>query len=96
MAHHVGSLVRERDGQDPIGRESILHQAGDAGGEYTRLAGAGPCEHEQGAFPVLNGRMLLRVEGDLQSALLSTTGNSMRKLAPESECSSIIVPSCIS
>ena len=56
VAHLLGRLVGEGDGEDPPRRRVAGgQQVGDAAGQHPRLARAGPGHHQQRAAPVHHG-----------------------------------------
>jgi hypothetical protein len=63
LAHLVGGLVGERDGQDPERVDaSFVDQVGDAVGEYPGLAGSGPGHDEERAVAMDDGIELIGVQ----------------------------------
>ncbi len=60
--HLAGGAARERQQQDPLGRDAAIDQVRDPAGERPGLARAGPGDHQQRPAEVLDGRSLLRVE----------------------------------
>ena len=62
LAHFVGGLVGEGDGEDVPGGDAGGDEIGDAAGDDAGLAGAGAGEDEQGAVDVVDGGALLGVQ----------------------------------
>jgi hypothetical protein len=63
LAHLLGGLVGEGDGQDGVGRDAFLgDEPGDAAGDDAGLARAGSGQNEQGAFSGLDGGALFRIQ----------------------------------
>ena len=62
LAHLVGGLVGERDGEDPRGVHALVDEVGDAVREHPGLAGAGAGDDEQRAAAVDDGVELVGVE----------------------------------
>ena len=62
VAHLVGGLVGERDGQDPRRVHALVDQVGDAVGQDPGLARAGPGDDEQRPAAVDDGVELVGVE----------------------------------
>ena len=67
--HLVRGAAREREEQNPLGRNAALDQVGDAIDERARLAGSGAGDDEQRPFFVRGGRPLFGVQlrGDVAS-----------------------------
>ena len=62
VAHLVGGLVGERDGQNGVGRHTLVaDQVGNAVGEHPGLARPGPSHHQQGSVGVQHRLALGRV-----------------------------------
>ena len=63
LPHLPGGLVGEGDGHYAAGVDADdLHEIGNAVGNYTRLAAAGPGEYEEGTVDGFDGFALGRVE----------------------------------
>ena len=63
LAHFVGGLVGEGDGEDGVGGDALfLDEPGDAAGDDAGLSGAGAGEDEQGAFGGFNGGALFGIQ----------------------------------
>ena len=62
MAHLVGGLVGERDGQDRRRRHALVDEVGDAVGEHPGLARPGAGDDQQRAAAVHDGVELIGIE----------------------------------
>ena len=63
LPHFAGSLVGERDREDPPGRNAVLSdQVADSSGQHTSFPGAGARQHQQRSLKVLDRLPLLGIE----------------------------------
>ena len=62
LAHLVGGLVGERDGQDLRRRHALVDEVGDAVGEHPGLARPGAGHHQQRPVGVDDGVELVGVQ----------------------------------
>ena len=89
--HLARGSAREREEQDPLGRDAAVHEPGYPACERPRLPRAGAGNDQEGATDVLDGRALLGVEAfqGIEHAFEQDRGPDRRGQGPSDQVRSV-------